>query len=204
MTALTQALTTTPLRAALAGIILAAALSVLWLLGTGTDAASFTTFITRFIHVFAGMVWVGLIWFVNFVQLIVVARLDEGARAGLMREVAPRVAYWFRIASHVTLASGLILLVLTGYLLPSIMFGAGAFRAGGWQLLTWVGTAGGIIMWVLVNMVIWPNLKRVIGLTPADEDAKAQARAKVMRYARVNLLLSIPVTYAMVAAAHLS
>jgi uncharacterized membrane protein len=115
----------------------------------------------------------------------------------------PRVAWWFRHASTVAVASGALLLLLSGYLLPSIVYGSGVYVPPERAVLLWAGVIGALAMWMFVHMYIWPNMQVVLGMRPGDADAKVQARARVVMYARLNLVLSVPVTLAMVAAAHL-
>jgi uncharacterized membrane protein len=117
--------------------------------------------------------------------------------------MVPRVAWWFRHASTVAVASGALLLLLSGYLLPSLVYGTSVYVPAARALLLWAGVVGALAMWMFVHMYIWPNMQVVLGLRPGDADAKAKARARVVTFARLNLVLSLPVTLAMVAAAHL-
>jgi uncharacterized membrane protein len=112
------------------------------------------------------------------------------------------VAVAFRHASHLSVLSGALLLVATGYLLGGLALSSPSGLPLARALMLGFGALGGLIMWVLVNFVIWPGLKVVLGQT-GDAAAKAQARSTVENYARLNLVLMIPVTFAMIAAAHL-
>ena len=115
-----------------------------------------------------------------------------------------RVAAGFRHASHLTLLSGALLLISTGYLLGEWFFSSSIYIPPQRTAMLTVGALGGIVMWAFVNFVIWPSLKIAIGQTAGDGDAKALARQTVKSYARLNLVLAVPVTFAMVSAAHLS
>jgi uncharacterized membrane protein len=157
----------------------------------------------RWVHVLAGIVWVGLVFFVNFVQLVAMYEVDDKERAFIGKVIGARVAWWFRQASHLSVLTGLGLLVLTGYLLPSIFYSdIGMFAPIARVVVIWTGAIGGFIMWAFVHMVIWPNLQIMSGARPGDAEAKARARIKVRNYARANLILSVPVIAAMLASGH--
>jgi len=191
-------------RAALgAGLVLTAVMLLAWLIAAGVDGLGLLTFLVRLVHVVAAMIWVGLVFFVNFVQLVVLRTADEQARSFLHKAVVPSVAWWFRHASTVAVASGVFLLVLAGYLLPSLVYGTSVYVPPARALLLWGGVIGSLAMWMFVHMYIWPSMQVVLGIRPGDDDAKARARARVVLFARLNLVLSLPVVFAMVAAAHL-
>lgn len=189
--------------ALLAGIVLALAAIAAAIATERVDALGFTSFALRAIHVVAAIIWVGLIWFVNFVQLPAVNGADDHGRGTLFRLVVPQVATIFRHASHLVILSGALLLLPTGYLLSPWVFGAQFHMSTTKTLLLWGGAAGAVAMWAFVHMIIWPNLQIVLGERPGNAEAKAAARAKVALYARANLLLATPVTVLMIAAAHL-
>ena len=192
-----------PSGALVAGLAIAAVILLGWLVTAGADLFAFLVFVVRLLHVLAAMIWIGLVFFVNFVQLIVLRAADDPTRNFLHEAMVPRVAWWFRHASTVAVASGALLLLLSGYLLPSIVYGSGVYVPPERAVLLWAGVIGALAMWMLVHMYIWPNMQVVLGMRPGDADAKVQARARVVMYARLNLVLSVPVTLAMVAAAHL-
>jgi uncharacterized membrane protein len=186
-----------------AGLVLTAALLLGWLVAAGADGIALVTFLVRLLHVLAAMIWVGLVFFVNFVQLVVLRTADAPGLEFLHKTVVPGVAWWFRHASTAAVASGVLLLVLAGYLLPSFVYGTEVFMPPARTLLLWGGVVGALAMWMFVHMYIWPSMQVVLGLRPGDDAAKASARARVVLFARLNLVLSLPVVFAMVAAAHL-
>jgi uncharacterized membrane protein len=149
------------------------------------------------------MIWIGFVFFINFVQLVVLRTADEPSRSFLHKAMVPRVAWWFRHASTIVVASGALLLILGGYMLPSLVYGSAVYVPPARALLLWGGVVGGLVMWMFAHMYVWPNMQVAIGLRPGDDDAKARARARVVLFARLNLMLSLPVVFAMVAAAHL-
>jgi uncharacterized membrane protein len=186
-----------------AGLALAAAVLLIWLVTAGADGFGVFSFLVRLLHVLAAMVWIGLVFFVNFVQLVALQSADGQAREFLHKAIVPDVAWWFRHASTVTVASGVILLMTTGYLLPTLVYGAGVYVPPSRAWLIGSGVLGALVMWMFVHMYIWPNMQVVLGLRAGDADAKALARSRVILFARLNLVLTVPVTLAMVAAAHL-
>ena len=189
--------------ALLAGIALSAVAVLAAIVASGADWLGFTSFLLRAIHVVSAIIWVGMIWFVNFIQHPAVMSADDAGRGTLLRLVVPKVATTFRHTSHHVLLSGALLLLPTGYLFASLVYGAPIHMPLVKVLLMWAAAAGAVAMWAFVHMLIWPNLQIVLGEKPGNAEAKAAARAKVALYARANLLLAIPVTVLMVAAAHL-
>jgi len=191
-----------PVRSFFAGLAIAALALAAWLVFEPVDPRALVSVLLRFVHVLSAMVWVGLIFFVNFIQFKALEEADDASRGAIARGIVPRVAAAFRHASHLTVLSGALLLVATGYLLGGLALSSPIYLPLARTLMLAFGALGGLIMWLLVNFVIWPGLKVVLGQT-GGAVAKAQARSTVKRYARLNLVLMIPVTFAMIAAAHL-
>lgn len=197
-----NSITETPGRAIMAGLALTAVVILLWLAAGGLRAASaegagLATGLVHFAHVMAAIIWIGLVWYVNLVQLGAVAEADDAGKQVIHRLIAPKVAASFRHASTLTVITGAILTLASTDLTFDRMPSAKA-------LLLVVGLALGTLMWGFVHMVIWPNMRIVLGLDPGDDAGRAVARANVKTYARINLLLAFPVTFAMVGAAHLA
>jgi uncharacterized membrane protein len=194
----------TPGRALLAGLAITALVLVLWIADNPVDGTGLISVLLRFVHVIGAMAWVGLVFFVNFVQIGALAEADEAGRGAIHRWIVPRVAAGYRHASHLVLVSGVLLLIASGYVLGEWVFASAVYMPSARTTTLWAGVLGGLIMWALVHFAIWPNLKIALGETAADDGARNQARQSVKRYARLNLMLALPVTFAMVAAAHLS
>ncbi|MFZ4806954.1 MAG: hypothetical protein ACOYLQ_06810 [Hyphomicrobiaceae bacterium] len=184
-------------------VAIAAVILLLWKVSAGLDPIGFMAYLLRFIHVFAATIWLGLIWFVNFVQLAALAEASPEGRATLMKSVVPRVAHAFRHTSHLTVLTGVVLLISSGYLLDRYIFTTEVYVPPLRNLLVWGGTVGGLVMWGLVHFRIWPSLRVVLGETAGDDAAKERARAIIKTSARINLVLMLPVTAVMIAAAHL-
>lgn len=193
----------TPMKAFGVGLVVAVVLLIIALAMTGADRIGFVAFVVRFLHIAGAVIWLGMIWFVNFIQLVAVAETDQPGRAAIMKHIVPRVAATFRHASHLTVATGVVLLVTSGYLAGQIVYASPVLLAAPRNVLMIAGTLGALAMYMFVHMMIWPGLRIVLGIEPADADKIAAARTRVAIYARWNLVLSVPVLAAMVAAAHL-
>ena len=193
-----------PVRALIAGLVVAGLLLAAWLLTGPVDPHGLISVLLRFVHVVAAMIWIGLAFFVNFVQLTALEEADEASRSAISKWIVPRVAAGFRHASHLTVLSGALLLVSTGYLLGDWVVSSRVYMPPLRTLMLAAGALGGLLMWAFVNFVIWPSLKIALGPTAGDADAKAQARQTVKLFARLNLVLALPVTFTMVLTAHLS
>src|SRR5690606_25584704 len=159
--------------ALLASIVLALAAIAAALIAEGIDALGFASFALRATHVFAAIIWLGMIWFVNCVQHPAVVGADDAGRGTLFRLVVPRVATIFRHTSHLVILSGVLLLLPTGYLLAPWVFGAPVHMPLAKTLLLWGAAAGAVTMWAFVQMFIWPNLQIVLGERPGNAEAKA-------------------------------
>ena len=180
-------------RALLTGI---AALATILLIAVLSGRMAFPDtllLLSRAAHVFTAMVWVGLIWFVNVVQLAVLAEADDPAKKTVLTWVVPRVAKQFKLMANLTFVTGLLLLAELGYLTQ---------RPVGSLIWLWLGVLGGTAMLGFVHAKIAPALRVVLDSTVTDAATKAAARNTVRIFARCNLLLALPVTFAMLAGAH--
>src|SRR5882672_4794243 len=154
----------------------------------------------RWAHVIAGIMWIGHLWYFNFTQTPTVPKIPAEMRPAIVRYILPEALFWFRWGAMLTLIFGLILAWLNGYLGSAIKLGIGdhnaKFTAIGFGM--WLGA----IMWFNVWFIIWPNQKKVIGLVTATPDEVNAARRMAGLTSRLNTMLSIPMLYAMVFAAH--
>jgi uncharacterized membrane protein len=185
----------------MAGLAVCALILLISLFDPSIDWLGFLSFLLRWVHILAGIIWIGMIWFVNFIQFAALDEADDAGRGLIHKLIVPRVAHTFRHAAHLTLVSGVLLLISTGYLFDRWVFSSAVYIAPMRSVLLWSGAIAGALMWGLVQFAIWPNLQIVLG--SADGEAKAAARQRVRRFARLNLVLSILVTFVMVAATHL-
>src|SRR5262245_45097824 len=166
-------------------------MAVLSLAIAGPDLLGFVSLLIRWIHVLAAIVWVGLVVFVNFVQLVAMTEADEAQHGFIAKAIVTRVALWFRHASTLTVAAGMLLLLAGGYVLPNVIYGSGVFVPPARSVLLWLGALGGIVMWTFVHMYIWPAMQVVLGLRAASPEIRTQSLAKVRTFARLNLVLAV-------------
>jgi uncharacterized membrane protein len=149
----------------------------------------------RWIHIMAGVMWIGLLYYFNFVQVAALAAAAKDTPptgAGITKHVAPRALLFFRWAAVVTWLAGAM--ILGAALLSVFTFtgGPGLYPIG---IGAWLGTIMLFNVWVL----IWPNQQKVLGLVPATDEEKAKARRTAFLASRTNTLLSIPMLFMMVA-----
>ena len=160
---------------------------------------TFLTFLFRWLHVLSGVMWIGLLWYFNFVQIPSMPNIPDDQKPAISKVIAPKALFWFRWAALATLLSGLILAHLNGYLHNAMTlntYDAKYFMIG-------IGMWLGIIMAFNVWVIIWPNQKKALGIVTVDAKEKASAARKAMLFSRTNTLLSIPMLYCMVGAQNL-
>jgi uncharacterized membrane protein len=190
-------------RTIIAGFILAIILFILmfslsggWYLDTYFWSAIF-----RFLHVLSGVMWIGLLWYFNFIQIPNMPKIPDEQKPAIGKVIAPAALFWFRWAALATILTGLIVSYLNGYIHHAMTLG---LMGGDAKSITiGVGMWLGIIMAYNVWMVIWPNQKIALGIIESDADSKAKAARKAMLFSRTNTLLSIPMLLSMVSAQNL-
>ncbi len=184
-----------------AGVVLAAVLFIIyWAQGyTGSD---FGPFFFRWLHVLSGVMWIGLLWYFNFVQIPSMPKIPDEQKPAISKVIAPAALFWFRWAAMATIVTGLILAELNGYLVEAITLGIYGGIDGNVAGHTAIGIGMwlGAIMWFNVWFVIWPNQKKVLGIVEASDDEKKKAARTAMLFSRTNTLLSIPMLFARVSA----
>jgi uncharacterized membrane protein len=170
------------------GIGVVAALAVIF--GVDGDFVTWNS-VFRWLHLFFGVLWIGLLYYFNFVQIPTMPKVPAELKPGVSKYIAPSALFWFRWAAAFTVLTGLIVAHLTGYLVEAL-----SFRPG--YVLIGIGMWLALIMAFNVWFVIWPNQKKALGIVEADADAKAAAAKTAMIFSRTNTLLSIPMLYCMV------
>ena len=185
----------------IAGIVLSA---VLFGMHIGTGGAvdhAFYAFLFRWLHVISGVMWIGILWYFNFVQIPNMPNIPDDQKPAISKVIAPAALWWFRWGAMATLATGIILAALNGYLIEAIALGGidGVMKHTMIGIGMWLGT----IMFFNVWFVIWPAQKIALGIKEAGADAKAAAARRAMLFSRTNTLLSIPMLFAMVSAQNL-
>jgi uncharacterized membrane protein len=179
-------------RTVLAGFVLL----VLILLALGANLSSIELpFLFRWIHVMVGVMWVGLLWYFNFVQIPSMPKIPDEQKPAIGKVIAPTALFWFRWAALFTVVSGLILSVLNGYAHQAFTLQA-PFRAIG--LGMWIALVMAFNVW----FIIWPNQKRALGIVAVEPDVKAKSARVAMLTSRFNTMLSIPMLFLMVAQSH--
>ena len=145
--------------------------------------------------------WIGLLWYLNFVQIPSMPNIPDEQKPAISKVIAPKVLFWFRWAAFATILTGLVVAYLNGYLHESMTLGIGS--GGGKNTAIGIGMWLGIIMAYNVWFIIWPNQKKALGIIEASSEEKPIAAKKAMLTSRVNTLLSIPMLLTMVAAQNL-
>ena len=158
-------------------------------------------FFFRWLHVLSGVMWIGILWYFNFVQIPNMPNIEDAQKPAITKVIAPAALFWFRWGAMSTIVTGLILAWLNGYLVDAITIGltSGVAKHSAIGIGMWLGT----IMWFNVWFIIWPKQQIALGMVEADAAAKAAAGRTAMLFSRTNTMLSIPMLYAMVSAQNL-
>jgi len=164
--------------------------------GGGVFDHSWWNFLFRYLHVLSGVMWIGLLYYFNFVQIPNMPNIPDEQKPAIGKVIAPAALFWFRWAAMSTIVTGLIVALMQGYLVDAIAIG---FTDGGNSTPIGIGMWLGAIMWFNVWFVIWPNQKRALGIVEADAASKAKSARTAMLFSRTNTLLSVPMLFCMVA-----
>ena len=161
----------------------------------------FWSWLLRYIHVVVAIMWIGLLWYFNFVQIPNMPNIPDEQKPAIGKVIAPAALFYFRWAAFATIVSGLILAWLNGYVHDALILGIGS--GGGKNTAIGIGMWLGLIMAYNVWFVIWPNQKRALGIVESDPETKAKSAKTAMLFSRTNTLLSLPMLLSMVAAQNL-
>ena len=161
----------------------------------------FWSWFARYVHVVVGIMWIGLLWYFNFVQIPNMGKIPDEQKPAIGKVIAPAALFYFRWAAAFTILSGLILAGLNGYLhdAMTLSIGSGIPKHTAIGIGMWLG----LIMAFNVWFVIWPNQKRALGMVECDPELKAKSAKTAMLFSRTNTLLSLPMLLTMVAAQNL-
>jgi uncharacterized membrane protein len=195
----------------IAGFALAALLVVMALKLQGYDSIGFWMFIVRWFHIISGVMWIGLLWYFNFVSTPTMPKIPAELKPALGKFITPAALWWFRWGAMGTIVFGIILAWQNNYLLQAYTLDFSDGSAG-WPVVPkflaigigmWLGT----IMWFNVWFIIWPNQQKALNIDNAYPDlaqpAKDAAAKTAGMFSRVNTMLSIPMLFCMAAASHL-
>ena len=161
----------------------------------------FWSWLFRFIHVVVAIMWIGLLWYFNFVQIPSMPNIPDEQKPAIGKVIAPKALFWFRWAALGTIVTGLIVSYLNGYAHEAMTLGIGS--GYGKNTAIGIGMWLGIIMAYNVWFVIWPNQKKALGMVETDPQEKAKSAKTAMLFSRTNTLLSFPMLLSMVAAQNL-
>ena len=161
----------------------------------------FWSWLFRYFHVISGVMWIGLLWYFNFVQIPNMPNIPDEQKPAIGKVIAPAALFWFRWAALSTIVTGLIVAYLNGYVHQALMLGVSF--GGGKNTAIGIGMWLGIIMAYNVWFVIWPNQKRALGIVECDPELKTKSAKTAMLFSRANTLLSLPMLLSMVAAQNL-
>ena len=161
----------------------------------------FWSWMIRLVHVVFAIMWIGLLWYFNFVQIPNMSKIPEEQKPAIGKVIAPAALFYFRWAAALTILSGLLLALVNGYLYDamtlSINSGVPKHTAIG------IGMWLGVVMAFNVWFVIWPNQKKALGLVECEPEVKAKSAKTAMLFSRTNTLLSLPMLLTMIAAQNL-
>lgn len=153
------------------------------------------TFFMRWLHVMSGMMWLGLLWYFNFVQFPVIPQIPDEQRPAITKIITAQALFWFRWAALATVITGVLLALMNRYLLQALQLQEPVHAIG-------IGMWLALLMACNVWFILWPNQKKALGIVPADATEKARAARTAMLTSRLNTLLSIPMLFCMVAQHH--
>jgi len=159
--------------------------------------AIFWQAVFRWMHTFFGILWIGLLYYFNFVQIRVMPSIPAELKPAVSKYIAPEALFWFRWAALATWVMGVILAISRGYFVGAITLGASEGFADKGHIMIGIGMWLATIMFLNVWGVIWPNQKRALGIVEADADTKAKSARTAMLFSRINVLLSLPMLTAM-------
>ncbi len=161
----------------------------------------FWSWLFRYFHVISATMWIGLLWYFNFVQIPNMSKITDEQKPAITKVIAPSALFWFRWAAVSTIVTGLIVAYLNGYLHEAMTLGIGS--GGGKYTAIGIGMWLGLIMAFNVWFIIWPNQKKVLGIIDSTPEEKPIAAKKALIASRTNTLLSLPMLLTMVAAQNL-
>ena len=181
-------------RTVTAGVVLLILLVAIVVGITGTPVRvdhAWTTFFMRWLHVLSGVMWIGLLWYFNFVQIPSMPKIPDEHKPAIGKVIAPTALFWFRWAALATVVTGALLAWMLGYLVraltlqtPNVAIGIGMWLA--------------LIMAFNVWFIIWPNQKKALGIVQVAPEEKTKAARLAMLASRFNTMFSIPMLYMMV------
>jgi len=151
-----------------------------------------STFVVRWLHVVSGVMWIGLLWYFNFVQIPSMPNIPDEQKPAISKVIAPTALFWFRYAALATVITGLLVAWMQGYIVQALTLQTGVVAIG---LGMWIALVMAFNVW----FIIWPNQKKALGIVVVEAPEKAKAARLAMLTSRINTMLSITMLYMMVA-----
>ncbi len=151
-----------------------------------------STFVVRWLHVVSGVMWIGLLWYFNFVQIPSMPSIPDEQKPAISKVIAPAALFWFRYAALSTVITGLLVAWMQGYIVQALTLQTGVVAIG---LGMWIALVMAFNVW----FIIWPNQKKALGIVVVEAPEKAKAARLAMLTSRFNTMLSITMLYMMVA-----
>ena len=188
-------------RTIVAGIVLLLAIFIIVgaLRGFPAFDHGWGAFVMRYLHVLSGVMWIGLLWYFNFVQIPNMPKIPDEQKPAIGKVIAPAALFWFRWGALATVVTGLLLALMNGYFVNALTLGIVESGVTG-QTVIGIGMWLGLIMAYNVWFVIWPNQRRALGMVDATPEVKAKSARTAMLFSRTNTMLSVPMLFCMVAA----
>ena len=178
-------------RTVTAGVVLVVILLVAAGTGVKYDHA-WGQFVMRWLHVLCGIMWIGLLWYFNFVQMPSMPKIPDEQKPAVSKVIAPEALFWFRWSALATVVTGLVLATMSGYIASALGLQR-PFTAIG------IGMWLALVMAINVWFIIWPNQKKALGIVQVEADVKAKSARVAMLTSRFNTMLSVPMLFCMVA-----
>lgn len=181
-----------------AGVVLLILIILLAGVATGSMIEinhAWSLFCMRWLHVMSGVMWIGLLWYFNFVQIPSMPKIPDEQKPAIGKVIAPAALFWFRWSALATVITGVLLASMNGYIVQALMFSRPVLAIG-------IGMWLALIMAFNVWFIIWPNQKKALGIVPVEPAEKAAAARLAMLTSRFNTMFSIPMLFCMVAQSH--
>ena len=185
-------------RTVIAGIVVLIVIVILAGVGTGRMVVpdmAWSTFAMRWLHVLSGVMWIGLLWYFNFVQMPSMPKIPDEQKPAVSKVIAPEALFWFRWAALSTVVTGLLLAAMNGYIVAALTLTRPFHPIG-------IGMWLALIMAYNVWFIIWPNQKKVLGIVTVEPAEKTKAARIAGLASRFNTMASIPMLYCMAAQSH--
>jgi len=195
--------------AILTGFVLTCVVFVVYLSMNDFNGITFWSFLLRWLHILCGVMWIGILWYFNFVQTPTMPKLPDELKPAVGRYIAPEALFWFRWAAMGTIVFGVLLVAIKPEytLLSTYTLGAMQGFNSPMVLMIGLGMWMGTIMWFNVWFIIWPNQQKALNIANAHPSLSPEDKAKSAKtaglYSRVNTILSIPMLFCMAASPHI-